>query len=121
MRLRAASAARRSDKRPGHSPVPDLEPIPDVLQLPVLLKLGDNISTDDIMPSGSASASVWNSISAMTAISFLPLDPSYVAARRTRSIKAATPSSLARTTGRGRAASMRRSVPVSSGRALSSL
>jgi aconitate hydratase len=65
-------------KGPGHVKLPQLDPIPDRLELPVLLKLGDNISTDGIMPSGSASMSVWNNVSAMSAMSFRDIDASYV-------------------------------------------
>lgn len=33
--------------------LPELEPLPDRLEMPVLLKVGDDISTDEIMPAGS--------------------------------------------------------------------
>jgi aconitate hydratase len=65
-------------KGPAHAPLPDLDPIPDALELPVLLKVGDNLSTDGIMPSGSASMSVWNSVSAMSEMSFRDVDSTYV-------------------------------------------
>lgn len=38
--------------------LPRLDPIPDELRLPILLCLGDNVSTDEIMPAGGASAAV---------------------------------------------------------------
>jgi aconitase A len=69
-------------KGPGHAPLPDLDPIPDTLELPALLKVGDNMSTDGIMPSGSASMSVWNSVSAMSEMSFRDVDSTYVGRAR---------------------------------------
>jgi aconitate hydratase len=38
---------------PNIVPLPELEPLPDSLKLKVLLKLGDNITTDDILPGGA--------------------------------------------------------------------
>ncbi|NKX53682.1 aconitate hydratase [Arthrobacter mobilis] len=35
------------------SSLPDFDPLPDELELPVLLKMGDNVSTDEIMPAGA--------------------------------------------------------------------
>ena len=37
------------------STLPDFEPLPDDIDLEVLLKVGDNVSTDEIMPAGSRS------------------------------------------------------------------
>jgi aconitate hydratase len=34
-------------------PLPEFDALPDVLELPVLLRVGDNVSTDEIMPAGS--------------------------------------------------------------------
>jgi len=38
---------------PNIVPLPELEPLPDSLKLKLLLKLGDNITTDDILPGGA--------------------------------------------------------------------
>ncbi len=40
-------------KGPNIASLPESEPLPDSLELPVLLKVGDDISTDEIMPAGS--------------------------------------------------------------------
>ncbi len=40
-------------KGPNIKSLPDFDPLPDSLTVPVLLKVGDNISTDDIMPAGA--------------------------------------------------------------------
>jgi len=37
---------------PNIEPLPDLEPPPDELELPVLLVMGDDVSTDEILPGG---------------------------------------------------------------------
>jgi aconitate hydratase len=39
---------------PNIKPLPDLEPLPDRIEAPVLHALGDDISTDEIMPAGRA-------------------------------------------------------------------
>ncbi len=39
---------------PNIKPLPELEPLPEAIEAPVLLALGDGISTDEIMPAGSA-------------------------------------------------------------------
>ncbi|MCK4784495.1 MAG: aconitate hydratase, partial [Desulfobacteraceae bacterium] len=38
---------------PNIKPLPELDQLPDYLKLKLLLKLGDNITTDDILPGGS--------------------------------------------------------------------
>jgi len=40
-------------KGPNIKPLPEFDPLPDTLEAPVLLKMGDDISTDEIMPAGS--------------------------------------------------------------------
>jgi aconitate hydratase len=46
--------ARRVEliKGPNIDSIPNLEPLADEIELPVLLKVGDDISTDEIMPAG---------------------------------------------------------------------
>lgn len=41
------------EKGPNIKPLPVFNPLPDTLEGPVLLKLGDDISTDEIMPAGA--------------------------------------------------------------------
>jgi len=41
------------EKGPNIQPLPNLDPLPDRLEAPVLLKVGDDISTDEIMPAGT--------------------------------------------------------------------
>jgi aconitate hydratase len=40
-------------KGPNIKTLPDFEPIPNDIEIPVLLKVGDDISTDEIMPAGA--------------------------------------------------------------------
>ena len=47
-------AERELRRGPNIKPLPDLEPLPETIQAPVLLVLGDGVSTDEIMPAGSA-------------------------------------------------------------------
>ncbi len=41
------------ERGPNIKPFPELDELPDELELPVVLKVGDNISTDTIMPAGN--------------------------------------------------------------------
>ncbi|NII11918.1 aconitate hydratase [Oleiagrimonas sp. C23AA] len=40
-------------KGPNIASLPDFEALPDALELPIILKVGDDISTDEIMPAGA--------------------------------------------------------------------
>jgi aconitase A len=48
------------------------------LEVPLLLRLGDNVSTDEIMPAGAEGMSLWSSLPGMAEHTFRPLDHSYV-------------------------------------------
>jgi len=65
-------------KGPFHADLPDFEPIDDDLTLPVLLKVGDDLSTDEIVPAGVAGLALYSSVPGMTSIAFKPIDESYV-------------------------------------------
>jgi aconitate hydratase len=41
------------EKGPNIKPLPDFDPLPETLTGPVLLKMGDDVSTDEIMPAGA--------------------------------------------------------------------
>ncbi|HVS03206.1 MAG TPA: aconitate hydratase, partial [Thermoanaerobaculia bacterium] len=47
--------ARRIElvKGPNVASLPELEPLPETLEVPVLLRVGDDVSTDEIMPAGT--------------------------------------------------------------------
>jgi len=58
---------------PNIKPLPELEPMPDAIEAPVLLALGDDISTDEIMPAGRA-LSLRSNIPALADFYFAQID-----------------------------------------------
>lgn len=67
------------EKGPNIVSLPSLEPLPDTIELPVLLKVGDNISTDEIMPAGLQVLPFRSNISRIADFSFDIIDPTYAA------------------------------------------
>jgi aconitate hydratase len=65
-------------KGPGHVEFPDFEPIGDAMELPVLLVVGDDVTTDEILPAGARVLSLWSNLPGMSEHVFGPLDESYV-------------------------------------------
>ena len=65
------------EKGPNIKPLPPLEPMPDRLEGPVLLKVGDNISTDDIMPAGTTVLPFRSNIPEISKFTFSRIDESY--------------------------------------------
>ncbi len=80
----AADAARqtRLDKGPNIHALPDLEPVGDHLVVPVLLELGDDISTDEILPAGARVLPFRSNIEQISRFAFEPIDRSYPARAR---------------------------------------
>jgi aconitate hydratase len=76
-------AAVKLDKGPNIVSLPDFEPLPEHLDGPVLLKVGDNISTDEIMPAGARVLPYRSNIPAMAAFAFDVIDDSYTDRART--------------------------------------
>ncbi len=62
---------------PNIKPLPNFPPIPDRLTGEVLLKLGDNVSTDDILPGGSEIMSLRSNIPEISKYAFRHVDPSF--------------------------------------------
>lgn len=65
------------EKGPNIKPLPDLEPLPDALEGPVLLKLGDDVSTDEIMPAGAKVLPYRSNIPAISRFVFNQVDETY--------------------------------------------
>lgn len=65
------------EKGPNIVSLPEFEPLPDELQLPVLLKLGDNVSTDEIMPAGARVLPFRSNIPKIAAFAFDMVDQTY--------------------------------------------
>jgi aconitate hydratase len=65
------------EKGPNIQPLPYFDPLPEILQGPVLLKMGDNISTDEIMPAGSRILPSRSNIPELSKSSFSRIDKTY--------------------------------------------
>jgi aconitate hydratase len=64
---------------PNIVPFPAFEPLPDQLDLEVVLKVGDNISTDTIMPAGNKVLPFRSNIPAISRFVFEQVDPEFAA------------------------------------------
>ena len=64
-------------KGPNISSLPELSPLPDEVEAPVLLKVGDNISTDEIMPAGARVLPFRSNIPEISRFVFNQVDESY--------------------------------------------
>jgi aconitate hydratase len=65
-------------KGPNIVSLPALEPLPEALDLPILLKVGDDISTDEIMPAGSRILPFRSNIPRISEFTFEIVDEDYV-------------------------------------------
>jgi aconitate hydratase len=64
-------------KGPNIASLPHLSPLPEDFNLPVLLKVGDNISTDGIMPAGARVLPYRSNIPKISEFAFENIDPTY--------------------------------------------
>lgn len=82
-----AEQARRTAivKGPNIETLPEFEPVADDLELPVLLKVGDDISTDEIMPAGARVLPFRSNIPKLSTFVFEGIDGTY--ANRARHVK----------------------------------
>jgi aconitate hydratase len=69
---------------PNIKPLPELGPLPDALEAEAVLKVGDNISTDTIMPAGSEVLPLRSNIEAISEHVFEQIAPNFAAACRAR-------------------------------------
>jgi aconitate hydratase len=65
------------EKGPNIKPLPDFDELPDRLEGPVLLKMGDDISTDEIMPAGAAVLPLRSNIPEISRYAFSRIDDTY--------------------------------------------
>jgi aconitate hydratase len=72
-------------KGPNIGSIPEMEPLADMLEVPVLLKVGDDVSTDEILPAGTRVLPYRSNIEKISDFCFEPLDPSY--AQRARELR----------------------------------
>ncbi|MBV8302798.1 MAG: aconitate hydratase, partial [Acidimicrobiia bacterium] len=64
-------------KGPNIASLPDFEPLPERIEGPVLLKVGDNVSTDEIMPAGQRVLPFRSNIPKMAEFVFDAVDESF--------------------------------------------
>ncbi len=64
-------------KGPNIASIPELRPLPDRIELPVMLKVGDNITTDEIMPAGARVLPYRSNIPKISEFVFDIIDPTY--------------------------------------------
>jgi aconitate hydratase len=62
---------------PNIKPFPEFDPLPDNLRLTVAIKVGDNISTDGIMPAGNKVLPLRSNIEAISEFVFYQIDPGF--------------------------------------------
>ncbi len=71
------AAAVEIIRGPNIKPLPEFKPLPNVLQGKVLIKVGDNITTDHIMPAGAKILPLRSNIPAMAEHVFAPVDQAF--------------------------------------------
>jgi 3-isopropylmalate dehydratase small subunit len=64
-------------KAPSIGSLPELDPLPDALAAPVVIKVGDNVSTDEILPAGARVLPYRSNIATLADFAFAQLDPGY--------------------------------------------
>jgi aconitate hydratase len=71
---------------PNIKPLPELKPLPDSLAAEVVLRVGDNISTDAIMPAGNQVLPLRSNIEEISKHVFEQVRPDFAAACRARGV-----------------------------------
>ena len=64
-------------KGPNIASLPNLDPLADTIEIPLLLKVGDNISTDEILPAGARVLPFRSNIEKISEFVFEPIDATY--------------------------------------------
>ena len=62
---------------PNIKSLPSFSPLPDTLETEVLLTVGDNITTDDIMPAGAEILPLRSNLPAISQYAFTRIDPTF--------------------------------------------
>jgi aconitate hydratase len=76
--LPPAQAARVELVRaPSIGELPELDPLPDTLKVPVAIKVGDDVSTDEILPAGARALPYRSNIAKLAEFAFTQLDEGY--------------------------------------------
>jgi aconitate hydratase len=69
---------------PNIKPLPELSPLPETLKAEAVLKVGDNISTDTIMPAGNRVLAFRSNIEAISEFVYSSLDPDFAKSCKSR-------------------------------------
>ncbi|MFO7738028.1 MAG: aconitate hydratase, partial [Desulfatiglandaceae bacterium] len=71
--------ARKTEviRGPNIRPLSEMESLPDTLEAEVVIKVGDNISTDTIMPAGSKVLPLRSNVDAISEFVFYQIDPGF--------------------------------------------
>lgn len=72
-----AGAVTELEKGPNIKPLPEFEPLPDTIEGPVLMVVGDDISTDAIMPAGTKVLPFRSNIPEISRFVFSQIDDTY--------------------------------------------
>ena len=78
----AEAAGVQLERGPNIAPLPAFEALPDQLSIPVLLKVGDDLSTDEIMPAGARVLPYRSNIPKISEFTFDMVDQGYPARAR---------------------------------------
>ncbi|WP_182866862.1 aconitate hydratase [Stieleria mannarensis] len=75
-----SSAGEQTDlvKGPNIKSLPEFQPLADSLQVKVLLSVGDDVSTDEIMPAGARVLPFRSNIARIADFTYIDVDPTYV-------------------------------------------
>jgi len=73
----ASDAGIELEKGPNIKPLPPFDPLPQTIAGPVVLKMGDDISTDEIMPAGAQILPFRSNIPAISKYAFSRVDPTF--------------------------------------------
>ena len=65
------------EKGPNIHSIPSLAPVPNEFEAPVLLVLGDDVSTDEILPAGARVLPYRSNVEHLSEFAFEPVDPDY--------------------------------------------
>ena len=69
-------------KGPNISSLPDFDPLPESLEIPVALVVGDDVSTDEILPAGARVLPYRSNIPKLAEFTFHQIDEEYAARAR---------------------------------------
>jgi aconitate hydratase len=71
------SSAVEIIRGPSIAPLPEFSPLSDKIEAPVMLALGDNVTTDDILPAGAHILALRANIPAISKYIFSNIDPEF--------------------------------------------